>query len=154
MDKKSLQAYPTIVPSQTEATLAKEASRHLSGLLDDGAEYRFQFLHNDKPGQVVALPESAMQLLVKMLDAIGQGDAVALTPVQEEITTQQAADILNVSRPYFVQLLENDEIPYRKVGTRRRVRLEDVLAYKEDMYQKRLETLNDLTAYDQELGLQ
>lgn len=143
-----------VVPSETEAILAQEASRYLTEMLDAETEYRFQFLQDDKPGQVVALPESVMQLLIKMLDVIGQGNAVALTPVQEEITTQQAADILNVSRPYLVQLLEENEIPHRKVGTRRRVRLQDVLAYKENMYQKRLDTLNELTAYDQELGLQ
>lgn len=123
-------------------------------MLDVETEYRFQFLQNDKPVQVVALPESVMQLLVKMLDVIGQGNSVTLTPVQQEITAQQAADILNVSRSYLVQLLRKNEIPHRKVGTRSRVRLQDMLAYKESMYQKRLDTMNELTAYDQELGLQ
>lgn len=148
------QTHSPIVPSEAEAMLALEASRYLTEVLDEETEYRFQFLQDDKPRQVIALPVSAMQLLIKMLDVIGQGNAVTLTPVQEEVTTQQAADILNVSRPYLVQLLEEDEIPHRKVGTLRRVRLQDVLAYKETMYQKRLDTLNELTAYDQELGLQ
>lgn len=154
MSKESLQTLTPIVPNETDALLAQETSRYLMEMLDEETEYRFQFLKDDQPGQVLALPESAMLLLVKMLDVMGQGNAVALTPVDEEITTQQAADILNVSRPYLVQLLEDGAIPFRKVGTRRRVKHQDIMAYKESMYTKRLDTLNELTAYDQELGLQ
>lgn len=154
MRKEPLQTLPSIAPNETEALLAQETSRYLTEMLGEETEYRFQFLQGDKPGQVIAIPESAMQLLVKMLDVMGQGNAVAITPVDEEITTQQAADILNVSRPYLVQLLEEGEIPFRKVGTRRRVKHQDIMDYKQEMYTKRLNTLDELTAYDQELGLQ
>jgi excisionase family DNA binding protein len=70
------------------------------------------------------------------------------------VSQQQAADLLNVSRPFLVGLLENGEIAFRKVGTRRRVKLQDGLAYKQTLFQTRLQALDELTAYDQELGLQ
>jgi excisionase family DNA binding protein len=111
-------------------------------------------LHDGQPGEVIAVPAPAMQLLVHILSEMAEGNAVELTPVQEEITTQQAADILTISRQYFVQLLEEGVIPFRKVGVRRRVRLRDVIAYKRALYEKKLQTLNELTVYDQELGLQ
>jgi excisionase family DNA binding protein len=142
------------IPSETEAMLAQETSRRLEGILEDEPEYRFQLLHDNEPGQVFAIPASAMQMLVQMLAEMGQGNAVTVTPVQTEVTTQEAADLLNVSRPYVVKLLEEGEIPHRKVGTRRRIQLQDVLNYKRALYEKRLATLNELTAYDQELGLQ
>lgn len=142
------------VPSETEAMLAQETSRRLMDALEEETEYRFQLLEDDEPGQVFAIPASAMQLFVRMLSEMGQGNAVTLTPVHAEITTQQAADLLNVSRPYIVKLLEEGEIPYRKVGTRRRIQLQDILHYKRAIYEKRLAVLNELTAYDQELGVQ
>lgn len=142
------------VPNESEAMLAQETSRRLMDVLDEETEYRFQLLQDDEPGQVFAIPASAMQLLVRMLAEMGQGNAVTLTSIHTEVTTQQAADLLNVSRPYVVKLLEDGEIPFRKVGTRRRIQLQDVLNYKRAIYAKRLEVLNELTAYDQELGLQ
>lgn len=144
---------PTI-PSEMEAVMAQETSRQFEKILEDQPEYRFQLLHDDKPGQVFAIPASAMQLFVHMLAEMGEGNAVAVMPVQTEVTTQEAADLLNVSRPYVVKLLEEGQIPHRKVGTRRRIQLQDVLSYKHTLYEKRLATLNELTAYDQELGLQ
>ena len=143
-----------VAPSQTDALLAQETSRRLAALLDKEPTYQLQLLHDGQPGEVLAVPASAMQLLADILAEMAQGHAVALTPIHEELTTQQAAGLLNVSRPFFVQLLEKGELPFRKVGTRRRVKLHDVIAYKRELYEKRLQTLNELTAYDQELGLQ
>lgn len=154
MNKKAIQTPTSIAPSEADVILAYQTSRRLNQILDDRKEYRLQLVHDDKPDDVVKIPASAMQLLVKMLSEMGQGHAVALTPIESEITTQQAADILNVSRPFLVQLLEKGEIPFRKVGTRRRIQTEDVLAYKQEMYEKRHQALAELTAYDQELGLQ
>jgi len=154
MNEDYIRAMTPAVPNPTEAMLARETSRGLEDVLNDEPEYRFQLLQDDEPGQVFAIPASAMQLLVRMLAEMGQGNAVALTPIHAEVTTQQAADLLNVSRPYLVQLLENGDIPFRKVGSRRRVRLQDVIAYKKASDAKRYDVLNELTAYDQELGLQ
>jgi excisionase family DNA binding protein len=154
MNTQHLQPHLAIITSETDALLAQETSRRLAPLLGKNTEYRLQFLSNGEPGEVLTVPATALHLLVQILAEMAQGNAVTLTPIQAELTTQQAADILNVSRPYFVQLLDNGEIPHRKVGTHRRVLLEDVLHYKADIKAKRHQVLDELTAYDQELGLQ
>lgn len=154
MNVRDLQKSALATPNQTDTLLAQQTSARLAVLLDEEPPYQVQLLLEGKPSEVLTVPAPAMHLLANILSEMAQGNAVALTPVQEEITTQEAADLLNVSRPFFVQLLDAGELPFRKVGTRRRVRLQDVLAYKRDLYEKRLQTLNELTVYDQELGLQ
>jgi len=154
MTTNHLQNAASVTPSNNDVLVARETSPRLAALLDEEPTYQVQVLHDGELSEVLAVPAAAMQLLANILAEMAQGNAVTVTPIQEEITTQQAADLLNVSRPFFVQLLDEGEIPFRKVGTRRRVRLQDVMDYKRDLYEKRLQTLNELTAYDQELGLQ
>jgi len=88
-----------------------------------------------------------------MLSQMGQGNAVTLLPIHTELTTQEAANLLNVSRPHLVKLLETGKIPFHKVGNHRRVRFEDLMEYKESIDQQRMETLDKLTAQAQELNL-
>ena len=101
----------------------------------------------------VALPDTATKALTDVLEHLARGRAVAVVPVESEITTQQAAELLNVSRPYLVDLLEQGAIPFRKVGSRRRIRLADVLAYREIDDAKRRSAVDELTAEAQRLGL-
>jgi excisionase family DNA binding protein len=82
-----------------------------------------------------------------------RGYAVAVTSVDADLTTQQAADVLNVSRPYLVRLLEQGQIPFHKTGSHRRVRHRDLMAYKRQVDAQRLQVLDALTAQAQELGL-
>jgi excisionase family DNA binding protein len=89
----------------------------------------------------VTVPASAFRLFEDILREMADGNAVALVPVDSELTTQQAAEILNISRPFLVRLLDEGRIPCRKVGTHRRVRLCDVVAYKRAIDEKRLESL-------------
>ncbi|MFN8442933.1 MAG: excisionase family DNA-binding protein [Caldilineaceae bacterium] len=142
-----------IAPSESEALLAQETSQRLATLLGEKNAIKMQILEGSEPNEVVSIPSSAMRLLVQILSEMAQGNAVVLTPIHAELSTQQAADLLNVSRPYVVELLENDVIPHRKVGTHRRVLLEDILRYKNEIKAKRREVLHELTAQAQELNL-
>jgi excisionase family DNA binding protein len=100
------------------------------------------------------LPPLVMDMLKDILKAIAAGKAVSLVPVEAEITTQQAAAILNVSRPYLVGMVEKGILPARMVGNQRRLPLQDVLAYKAENRAKRRASLAELAAHDQALGLE
>ena len=100
----------------------------------------------------IELSPSVVEILSKTLSYIAQGKNVIVTPEPTELTTQQAADYLRVSRPFLVKLLENNEIPFRKVGKHRRVRFEDLVAYKQKIDQKRLKVLEKLAEQAQELN--
>ena len=120
-----------------------------------GANFQL-LLQLAKAGEVVTtvrLPAAAARLLMQMLAEMGKGRAVSVAPSDVEVTTQQAADLLNVSRPYLVGLIDKGELPVRKVGNQRRLPLADVLEYKDRTRANRLEALRELTALDQELGL-
>ena len=112
-----------------------------------------QILPNDGSGKAVEIPLSAFRLLADILTQMAKGNAVSLIPIHAELTTQEAADLLNVSRPYLVDLLEQRKIPFRKVGSHRRILFQDLMAYKRDIDSKRLKVLDELAALDQELGL-
>ncbi|MBB5060206.1 excisionase family DNA binding protein [Granulicella aggregans] len=101
----------------------------------------------------VRIPASAARLLVQILDEMSRGNAVKIVPVHAELTTQEAADLLNVSRPTLIQMLEEGKIPFRKVGTHRRIRTEKLMGYKRQLEADRRAALAELVAYDQELGL-
>ena len=104
--------------------------------------------------ETLDLPQAAAHLLTQMLKEMAAGNAVTLVPVEIGLTTQQAADLLNVSRPYLVGLVRDGSLPARMVGNQRRLPLKDVLAYKADTRAKRREALRELAALDQELGLE
>lgn len=142
-----------IAPTELESKLAREASRRLASCLRETDGLRLQIAEDGKPGKALTIPVAASRLLLHILTEMAEGNAVTLLPVHAELTTQQAADLLNVSRPYLVKLLEEGKIPHRTVGQYRRVRCDDVMAYKKQIDQKRLKALEELSALDQELGL-
>ncbi len=110
-------------------------------------------MEGDQTREVVELPAAALRLLVGILEEMAEGNAVLLTPTPAELTTQRAADFLNVSRPFLIGLLETGQIPFHKVGSHRRVLFQDLAAYKSRMAEKRQEALKELAALSQELGM-
>lgn len=103
--------------------------------------------------EVVTLPLSALRLLDAILEANANGHAVTVTPVRGELTPNQAAEMLGVSRPYLIKLLNEGKIAFRRVGTHRRIRAEALSRYQEQEEQRQLETLAALQAQAQELGM-
>jgi excisionase family DNA binding protein len=103
-------------------------------------------------GENTPLPGSAFQALAIVVEAMSRGQAITLVPVGQELTTQQAAEILHVSRPHLTKLLEAGEIPFHKVGTHRRIAIEDILAYRERRAAQRADALRELGDLSQELG--
>ena len=140
-----------VTPSASDTEVAKASSRTLAPHVGE-ASLRLQ-VRNGTGVEELVLPPLVARLLLGILTETGQGNAVAVSPIQPELTTNQAAELLNVSRPYLMKLLDDGVIPFRKVGTHHRVRLADVLAYKQETYTKRRAALAELTALSQDLGL-
>jgi excisionase family DNA binding protein len=143
---------PTL-PTETDATLARETSRLLAPRMDSKAPLRFRVVDAANKEETLQLPAPAVQMLVRILEEMARGNAVTLIPVHAELTTQEAADMLNVSRPYLIQLLDEGKIAFRKVGTHRRVRFDALMAYKRQDDAERQAVLAELVAYDQEIGI-
>lgn len=108
---------------------------------------------DDGPETQVVIPAVAFRFFIDVLAELANGNAVTVAPVHAELTTQQAADMLNVSRPYLIKLLDGERIPFRRVGNRRKVQLVDVLDYKRHDDVRRQEVLDELTREAEELGL-
>ncbi|MBD2006588.1 MULTISPECIES: helix-turn-helix domain-containing protein [Cyanophyceae] len=144
-----------IAPTEEDVTLAQVSSRKLASYLQNKGASRTiaVVMQDDTTGEKVTLPPEAFRLLVDILAQMAEGNAITLIPIHAELTTQEAADILNVSRPYLVGLLESGEIPFRKVGTRRRVRYQDLMNYKNRIDAARRQTLDELAAQAQELNM-
>ncbi len=144
-----------VPPTVADAQLALESSRRLTQFLAARPKkaLRVRIEPENEPGESISIPATAFRLLNSILTEMAKGNAVMLIPVHAELTTQQAADILNVSRPFLIEQLEKGVIPYRKVGTHRRVMFRDLMEYKQTMDHNRLKALDELSAIDQELRL-
>ena len=144
-------ASTTVPPSRDEVELARSSGERLAPLarLDRPLTMRVRGAEEE----TIELPAGAVKLLVEILEDMASGRAVAIVPQNAELTTQQAADFLNVSRPFLIRLLNEKKIPFRMVGTHRRVRLEDVLKYKEGVDAERRKVLDQLASDAQELDM-
>ena len=141
-----------VTPTDADSALAKESGRRLAAHMAESNGLRLEIKTGTTTDELV-LPPSALRLLLCALTEMGEGNAVTLTPIRAELTSQQAADLLNVSRPHVVKLLDEGAIPSRKVGTHRRVRLEDLLAYKRDFQARRHAALEELAGLSQDLKM-
>lgn len=104
-------------------------------------------------GGDLVLPREALEMLARILAHLAAGEGVSVLPAHAELTTQQAADVLNVSRPYLIKLLESGEIEFRLVGRHRRVRLESLVDFMRRDDASRRDVADELTALNQEMGL-
>lgn len=144
----------TKAPTPEDATLAQASSQILASHLQKHQPYRtIKLIQDDVLSETVIIPTAAFDLLVEILVQMAQGNAVSIVPFKQELTTQEAADILNVSRPYLVGLLESGVIPYRKFGTRRRILIQNLMDYKNLIDAQRMQTLEELAAQAQELNM-
>ena len=143
-----------VTPSDTDAVLALESARKLAprlAMLNGSMDLRV--VAPDGSTETVTIPTSAFRLLVTILAEMASGNAVRLIPHHAKLTTQEAAELLNVSRPYLVRLLDEGRIPCHRVGAHRRVLFLDVMTYKSEHRRARLSALEKLTRLDQKLGL-
>lgn len=136
------------LPTETDIEQAQQSSRTLSKYTD---VERVTLAIKGSNGETedLILPGHVCQLLLDVLSEVSKGNAVSIIPYHQELSTQEAANLLNVSRPFLVAILEKKEIPFRKVGSHRRVYLRDVVDYKERIDKERLAALDELTALSQ-----
>lgn len=149
-------------PTETESRMALESSRRLGpvvadlaapGAAEDIAAQVVVQIKGRPAGGPMEIPLAALKLLGVILAEMARGNAVTLTSVHAELTTQEASDLLHVSRPYLIKLLDEGAIPHRKVGRHRRIRFDDLMAYKRRTDAARSEALDELVLQAQELGM-
>lgn len=104
-------------------------------------------------GEFMTIPKKAMELLFFIVQNMSEGKSISLIPSDSELSTQQAADMLNVSRPHLVKLLEAGNIPFKKVGSHRRILLQDVIRYEKKIALERDKQLDFLAKQAQNLNL-
>lgn len=145
-------AHRQLPPSAQDAAMARLSGQILSPLVQKKAPLTLKVREagQDKP---LELPAGAVALLMDILEAMAAGHGVTLIPENAELTSVQAADVLNVSRPFLIKLLDDNLLPHRKVGKHRRIRMEDVMAYKAKIDRERETILDQLAKEAQDLGM-
>jgi excisionase family DNA binding protein len=140
-----------VTPPSTpeESKLARESSRLLAACIGHGPTARLRVIDDNSE---IEVPVAALRMLVDILNNMAAGNAVSLVPIHAELTTQQTADFLNVSRPYVVGLLERGELAHHMVGTHRRVYFRDLMTYKNAQLAESKARLTELAREAQEQG--
>lgn len=147
-------ALTPVQPGQKDVRTAAEALPHIKDYLARHHQQQIRVVVTDEhDNQSLTVPRGAIELLARILAHMAAGQGVSIVPSNAELTTQQAADMLNVSRPFLIGLLDEDAIEYRKVGKHRRIKSESLLDYmRADDHIKR-SAADELTRLDQDLGL-
>jgi excisionase family DNA binding protein len=141
--------------SDDEASLLRQASRLMSGALDHPRAHHIALIEKSPSGKEVArldVPPQTMRLIAQLLGLMARQQTFTLCPESSELTTKQAAEVLGVSRPYLIGLLDRGLIPHRKVGRHRRIFSKDVVAYKATMQVSRKEALDELVKASEDVG--
>ena len=137
--------------------VASESGKKLARCLNRADAVGFSqisVLADEKSCETLVVPKAALHLFAGILEQMAQGNIVTLVPVHAELTTQEAADLINVSRPFLIKQLEMGKLPFRKVGRHRRIKYQDLMSYKEQIDALRNQALDELAALEQELGLE
>ena len=141
---------PPILPTDHDAALARVSSRTLAACIGHGPSVRLRVVDgNDE----IEVPVAALRMLVDILANMAEGNAISIVPIHAELTTQQAADFLRVSRPHVVALVERGELAHHKAGTHRRIYFKDVLAYRKHRLTQGKMALNTLAEQAQKLDM-
>ncbi len=145
----------TAVPGENDVAIARSALARIKGYLQrhPGTSEEPVLVTVQEDAELLALPRSAVELMARILAHMAAGQSVSVVPLHAELTTQQAADLLNVSRPFLVGLLDAGEIEYRMVGTHRRIRASSLLSYQRQDDVRRRSAADELTSLSQELEL-
>jgi excisionase family DNA binding protein len=142
------------LPAEREIQAAIQGRRTLAACLTTGLKTQHIQIFDDR-NQVhqIELPTSALRLLVDILGKLADGNAIEVVPIHAELTTQEAADLLNVSRPHLVKLLEDGELAFHRTGKHRRVRLADLMRFKDARDRASERAMSELARQAQELGM-
>lgn len=147
-------AHKPSIPTEADARISEQSSRILaSHVALHSSTRQLKIVEDDGSEQDVVIPEAAFSLLVDILSQMAQGNAVTLIPIHAELSTQEAADILNVSRPFIVKLIDSGEISCTRVGRHRRIRFADLMNYKQQIDERRMQALDELVQQAQELNM-
>ncbi len=139
------------VPEEADSRAAEESSRRLSSIPNPTSlSIRVESEGRDES---IPIPASLCRLLQDILTNMAKGNAITIVPTHAELTTRQAADILNVSRPFVIQLIETNQLPHRMVGTHRWVLFKDVIDFKIRNREARMKVLEELAAEAQEFDM-
>ena len=122
-------ALTPVQPDESDINTAVEALPHVKSYLAERADSIIRLVIADDPEETLVVPRGAVELLAQVLAHMAAGQGVSVVPAHAELTTQQAAELLNVSRPFLIGLLDAGEIDYRKVGKHRRVKAQSLMAY-------------------------
>jgi excisionase family DNA binding protein len=141
-------------PTPEAISLASEAAKAVKEIAKHPRPtVTFTYIDSSSKDAKITVPGESLRLLADLFDTIGRGESVVVMTQTAEISTQEAAELLNVSRPYVVKLLDEGKIPFRKVGIYRRVKLKDVIAYRQAEQQRQEKILDELTKEAQDLNL-
>jgi len=141
------------LPDPRDIALAAQSSQKLAALFAKKKENEPVAIHI-ADGEKIVLPFGAIKLLIELLSQMALGNAVTLIPIHKDLTTQEAADLLNVSRPYLIKLLEKGKIPFEKVGSHRRIKAEDLFKYQSELAQNKKAALDELSQQAQDLDME
>lgn len=142
-----------VQPDESDISTAVEALPHVRDYLASHDDSVIRLVVSDDPSETLVVPRGAVELLARVLAHLAAGQGVSVVPAHAELTTQQAAELLNVSRPFLIGLLEAGDIDYRKVGKHRRIKARSLMAYMARDDQERRDAADELTRLNQEMGL-